>query len=85
MKKKILLITIMLALVFTLTGCFDNSEEEKNDNALKFKQDYEEINGTENAKGKKHRTITIDSNNRFIEISAEEVVQMIKDKRFSIG
>ena len=71
MKKK-LIIAMLLALVFTVTGC------TKGD-AIKFKKDYESINGKENKSGKKHRDVQISNNNPFIYTTAEEVVRRIEN------
>ena len=67
MKKYILL----LLGLFLLVGCTTNNE---------FKEAYESINGQENAQGKIHRTITIDKNNPFEEVSADKIVEMIENK-----
>ena len=85
MKKRLILLFILVIGVFTLTGCFGDSKDEENDNknkeaALNFKKDYEAINGSENASGKVHRTIEISKDNRFVEITPEEVVKKIENK-----
>ena len=75
MKKKILLITILSLSIIT-TGCL----KKENKNALKFKEDYEKINGVENANGKKNREVEISKNNKFEEITPEELVKKIDNK-----
>lgn len=67
MKK---LIVLLLLLILVL-GCTKNS-------ALKFKSDYESLNGKESKSGKIHRTVNIDKNNPFIEISPEELLKKIE-------
>ena len=57
MKKKILLLMLGLLL---LVGCSNKNT---------FKEDYEALNGKENSSGKIHRTITIDKNNPFEQVS----------------
>ena len=76
MKKKLLLIISLFALVTLLTGC----TEEKNKDALKFKEEYESLNGKKNAKGMEHRTISIDEDNPFVYKTGDEIVEMIESK-----
>ena len=68
MKKRILL---MILGVLLLVGCSCNNA---------FKEAYEAINGKENASGKIHRTITIDKNNPFEEVTADDIVKKIENK-----
>ena len=68
MKKKILLLMLGLLL---LVGCSNKNT---------FKEDYEALNGKENSSGKIHRTITIDKNNPFEQVSDSEIVKMIEEK-----
>ena len=85
MKKKMMILVFMLAL-FTFTACsISNTNNKDNDNkdketSIAFKEDYESLNGTENKSGKAHRTVKIDSNNVFVEVTAEEIVKMIENK-----
>ncbi len=72
MKKRILLGIILLFSIFTLTAC--------NNDASKFKKDYESMNGKVNASGKEHRTVTISKKNPFIYSTDEEIVSMIENK-----
>jgi thiol-disulfide isomerase/thioredoxin len=72
MKKKFLLGIILLFSVFALTGC-------KND-ALKFKEDYESMNGKENAMGKVHRTINISEKNPYVYVTPKELIKKIENK-----
>lgn len=83
MKKRLLLIILVIG-VFTLTGCFGSNEEKKSERneetAFSFKNDYESINGKENSHGKIHRTIEISKDNRFVEVTPEEIVKKIENK-----
>lgn len=72
--KKILLLTI-ITLSLVMTGC-----KKDNKLALEFKNDYEELNGKENASGKIHRTITISKDNKFEEVTPSEVLKKIENK-----
>ena len=73
MKKYIILV---FALVLLLVGC------NKTDNkyAEAFKKDYESLNGEVNKMGKEHRTVNIDSDNPFEEITASELLEKIENK-----
>lgn len=71
MKKKILLITTMLLL---LTGC------TKNENALRFKDDYEKLNNQKNSANIEYRSVSINENNPFIYVTDEKIVDMIENK-----
>jgi predicted bacteriocin transport accessory protein len=51
----------------------------KND-AIKFKEEYEALNGTTSKSGSKIRELTIDENNPIIYKTADEVVEMIENK-----
>lgn len=77
MKKKIFMLMIISLALVSLTGCFKSEDKEKS--GVKFKNDYEEINGKENKSGKKHRSVTISEDNAFIETTPEELVKKIDD------
>lgn len=72
--KKILFVSL-IALSLVMTGC-----KKDNKLALEFKNDYEELNGKENASGKIHRTITISKDNKFEEVTPSEVLKKIENK-----
>ncbi len=67
MKKYIVL---LLVFVFILTGC-------GNKEGVKFKNDYESVNGEVNKNGKEHRVVNIDKDNPFREVSADDIVNKI--------
>lgn len=70
MKKKVLIILICVAILL-VAGC---SAKEESD-ALKFKKEYEALNGVENDNGKIIRTLDISSDNPFVYQTAEEIVE----------
>lgn len=76
MKKKLIIIGFMLFMMFSITGCGN-----KNQDALKFKEEYEyeSLNGTTNGL-QVHRTVHIDSDNPFVYITAEELVQKLNNE-----
>lgn len=77
--KKILVIILTLAILVTLTGC--TKKEITKTDAIKFKEEYESLNGTKNeSNGKEYRTISIDEDNPFIYSTAEEISKKIDDK-----
>ena len=71
MKK----IIAILILTIILIGC-----TLTNDAALKFKSDYESLNGKESKSGKTHRSVSINPSNPFEEITAKELIKKIKDE-----
>ena len=71
--KKNLIFILTLICVLVLTGC-------KNNRGLAFKEDYESMNGKTNASGKVHRTVSIDSNNPFEQITPEELLNKLQSK-----
>ena len=50
------------------------------DNTISFKEDYESINGKENASGKIHRSVTIPEENPFVETTSSEIIKKIENK-----
>lgn len=72
MKKSILL-AILVCTLF-LMGC---TSQEKD--SLKFKEEYESLNGTTSSSGKEHRSISISENNPFVYATAEEIVEKIEN------
>ena len=71
MKKRFVLLFIIS--LFILTACGTKSN-------ISFKEDYEKLNGKENASGKIHREITILDDNPMEEVSASEIVKKIENK-----
>lgn len=74
MKKKLLLLSLLIVSLFLFTACGKDSD------AVKFKKEYEALNGTTSASGKTIRTLEIDKNNPIIYKSADEIVKMIENK-----
>jgi len=80
MKKKFLIIVLIFFIGFILTGCGKEQNNNKNEDALKFKEEYEKMNGKENASGLKYRTVNISEDNPFVYSSAKEVIGLIENK-----
>lgn len=79
MKKKLLFVLVFLFMIGFMFGC-QTEENTTNEKALEFKTEYEALNGKTNKSGKVHRTITIDENNPFEKVSAEEIVNKLENK-----
>ena len=73
--KRLLCILLIIALIVTVTGC--EKEKEEQSDALKFKEEYESLNGEKNDSGKTIRTISISKDNPIIYSTAEKVSKMI--------
>ena len=83
--KKFLLSLLMVIAVIGLTGCNNGGDEKvvKTD-AIKFKEEYESINGEE-LYGKKARELTIPEKNPFVYATADEIVEMMdNDETFAV-
>ena len=88
MNKKVLEIIILIIVViiasiggyYYFNGNNKPKEEETPTDAIKFKEEYESLNGKTNDNNKKYREVSISSVNPIIYKSAEEVAQMIDDK-----
>ncbi|MBR0474377.1 MAG: hypothetical protein IJJ19_05195 [Erysipelotrichaceae bacterium] len=66
MKKILMLFGILLL----LCGCSNS-----NPDALKFKQDYEKLNGQTTESGNKYREVEIDAKNPFVYVELDEVLR----------
>ena len=71
--KKYWYLLFMILFLFSF-GC------EKRDFAKEFKDDYESINGKENAGGKIHRSVELSSDNLFEEITPAELLKKIENE-----
>ena len=72
MKKYLMLLLVVL--MVGIVGC-DNKKA-----SLEFKNDYESVNGVANKSGKVHRSVTIDENNKFEEVTAKELLEKINNQ-----
>ncbi len=89
MKKKIciiaaVIVVIVVAVIIGVKVFNKPDEDEKNKvvntDAIKFKNEYEELNGKENESGKKYRKVSIPEDNPFVYATPEEIVKMMEDK-----
>ncbi|MGB4626594.1 MAG: DsbA family protein [Erysipelotrichaceae bacterium] len=72
--KRIKILFVIFLMLFSLIGC--KTDEVKTDN-IRFKEEYESINGQLNDKGKTITTINIDENNSIRYIEQQEVVEAL--------
>ena len=80
-KKFFILAVVLAALLLTLS-LLKMPGKITNKDAIKFKEEYENLNGktNENSK-KKYRTVKIDSKNKIVYSSAKEVLKMMEEKK----
>ncbi len=74
--KKITYVLLIVLLFTFITGCSNN----KNEDAIKFKDEYESINGKKSKSGKENRKVNIPDDNPFIYITAEDLSKKIDEK-----
>ena len=74
MKKIYVFLLVIICLSLTACG------KKINIDSLRFKLDYENLNGEVNASGKEHRTIKIDEDNPYEEITTKELLKKIENK-----
>lgn len=75
-----IIVTILAAIVLVLNiqkVITNNSQTD----GIKFKEEYEKLNGKKNDQGKKYREITIDSKNKIVYKTTEEVLNLIDKKK----
>lgn len=75
MKKKVFLFLIMMAMIFSLGGCFKKEESD----AVKFKEEYESLNGEKSKSGKIYPEVSIDEDNIVEYIDMKEASELIQN------
>ena len=83
MKDKrlfMIIVTVLAAIVLVLNIQKVISNNSQTD-GIKFKEEYEKLNGKKNDQGKKYREITIDSKNKMVYKTTEEVLELIDKKK----
>ena len=73
MKKKIIILLVILS--FIAWGCSSTNQ------ALRFKKEYESLNGKVSKNGITYRKVIIDRNNPYKKESVENISKMIKEKK----
>lgn len=77
--KKILSVLVWGILIFGITGC-DSVNKQVVTDAVKFKEEYESLNGTTNASGNEYRTLSISKDNPFVYATTEEIIKKIENE-----
>lgn len=75
-----IIVTVLAAIVLVLNIQKVISNNSQTD-GIKFKEEYEKLNGKKNDQGKKYREITIDSKNKIVYKTTEEVLNLIDKKK----
>ena len=79
-KLFMIIVTVLAAIVLVLNIQKVISNNIQTD-GIKFKEEYEKLNGKKNDQGKKYREITIDSKNKIVYKTTEEVLDLIDKKK----
>lgn len=79
-KLFMIIVTVLAAIVLVLNIQRVISNNSQTD-GIKFKEEYEKLNGKKNDQGKKYREITIDSKNKMVYKTTEEVLNLIDKKK----
>ena len=79
-KLFMIIVTVLAAIVLVLNIQKVISNNSQND-GIKFKEEYEKLNSKKNDQGKKYREITIDSKNKMVYKTTEEVLNLIDKKK----
>lgn len=79
-KLFIIIVTVLAAIVLVLNIQKVISNNSQTD-GIKFEEEYEKLNGKKNDQGKKYREITIDSKNKMVYKTTEEVLDLIDKKK----
>ena len=78
--KKISKIFLIIVMLFSLVGCTKTDggvEKTEKTDAVRFKEEYEELNGSRNDSGKVIRVVSIPEENPIIYATAEDIVKMM--------
>lgn len=82
-KGKLFTILIGVLLVISLFAITlkkdENIDKEKETDAIKFKEQYEQYNGVKNSYGYLYPKVTIDSDNPFIFVDEKETVKLLEN------
>lgn len=79
-KLFMIIVTVLAAIVLVLNIQKVISNNSQTD-GIKFKEEYEKLNSKKNDQGKKYREITIDSKNKIVYKTTEEVLNLIDKKK----
>lgn len=75
MKKRFIFILFILIGLFVITGCSNNKD------SLKFKEEYESLNGTKTSySDSNYRSVNLSKRNPFVYSTADDILDMINNK-----
>ncbi len=79
----VLFMLVALEIVYIFSELYTESDIPDNQtvtDSIKFKEEYEALNGTKNSNGQQIRSILIDEDNPLIYAEAKDIVSMIENK-----
>jgi len=79
LKKKVILIFILFISIFIVASCNKKESKEETSYSKIFKEEYEELNNKETKYGSTYRSISIDEDNPFEKVTADEIVEKIEN------
>lgn len=80
-NKLFMIIVTVLAVVVLVLNIQKVISNNSQTDGINFKEEYEKLNGKKNDQGKKYREITIDSKNKIVYKTTEEVLELIDKKK----
>lgn len=79
MKKNIILsAAVVVAAIISLFGIYMKQSKIVNTDSIKFKEEYESLNGKENDNGKEYLNVSVDSSNPIVYSSFQEISDVIE-------
>ena len=79
MKKNIILsAALVVAAIISLFGIYMKQSKIVNTDSIKFKEEYESLNGKENDNGKEYLNVSVDSSNPIVYSSFQEISDVIE-------
>ena len=79
MKKNIILsAAVVVAAIISLFGIYIKQSKIVNTDSIKFKEEYESLNGKENDNGKEYLNVSVDSSNPIVYSSFQEIYDVIE-------
>lgn len=78
MKKRIFLLLVIGLILLNITGCGIKKDNNLAD-AIKFKEEYEDLNGVSNSSGKEYRLLSIPEDNPFVYVTVKEILEKIEN------
>ena len=81
MKKNIILsAAVVVAAIISWFGIYMKQSKIVNTDSIKFKEEYESLNGKENDNGKEYLNVSVDSSNPIVYSSFQEIYNVIEKR-----